>query len=139
MAIGDPSFGFFAGDDQDDAEKVHWYRYQVIATASDLDYFADLTAFHHWARLVLRNADRTEILLSLHGVGRLNPLAVGGSVCFFRKEPDGVGAGPWTVCDDLFLAEPTAPVDSTLDRFLPWLERALVVGLENWRQYNGLV
>lgn len=138
-AIADDSFTFSAGNDRDDDEKAHWYRYQVIETARDLDYFADLSAFHHWARLVLRNADRTEVLLSLHGVGRLNPLAVGGSVCTFRKEPDGTTLGPWTVCEDLFLADPGEPLASTRDRFFLWLERALVVGLEDWRQANGLV
>ncbi len=138
-AVGGGEFSFFADGDGGDDAKKHWFRLQVIETAGELDYFADLNAFHRWARLVLRNGERTEVLLSLHGVGRFNPSAVGASVCLFRKDDDGTMVGPWTMSNDLFLAESGEASAEVEGRFRRWLEDALVVGLEEWRQASGLV
>jgi Fic family protein len=138
VAIADGTFKFFVDDDKNDEERAQWNRNQIIQTARELDYFADVTAFHRWARLGIRDNDSTEILISLHGVGRFNPRAVAASAMIFFREYDGVVRGPWALCDELFLAEPSEPRGEVMERFNSWLERALIVGLEQWRQQVGL-
>jgi len=139
-AVGQGTFRFFNDDNnQHPDEKSHWFRFQVLETAKDLDYFADLSSFHHWARLCLRNDETAQILISMHGVGRFNPSAVGVSACFFIREEDGLVMGPWTLCDELLIAEPREPKNEVLYRLGSWLEQCLVIGLEQWRQFAGLI
>lgn len=126
---------------RDDTDQRGWYRYQVVDTAKRLDYFANMRDFHSWVRIAFVTAGgRSEILLSFHTVGREYRGVVGASVCFYRRQrTDGEGIEQQvielqTVSDELFQVGYKEPFDSAEARFRPWLEEALVIGLDFWRR-----
>ncbi len=47
----------------------HYYRYQIVTVAKELDYFANTTDFASWAVLGIKTDTRAEILFSIHGLG----------------------------------------------------------------------
>lgn len=120
-----------------DGERSHYCRYQVIETAKDLGYFANLNSLHSWLRLKLVTAGLAEILLSFHGVGRDFRGVVAVSACFWRREETEDGrevTGLQTLAGEPFLLNYRDHVEDLEPRFLEWLERALVAGLETWRR-----
>ena len=133
---------FFVDECSDDnAERRGWYRYQVVDTARRLDYFANLRDHHEWVRLALvTESGRSEILLSFHTVGREFRGVIGASMCFYRRQRSG-GEGIeqqvselQTVSDDLFQVNYKEDSDAAARRFAPWLEQALIMGLDQWRR-----
>lgn len=63
-------FAFYVNRNRPGDDKAHWFRYQIVETAKALRYFANNGTYHAWVRLVLRTTVRSEILVSLHGLGR---------------------------------------------------------------------
>ncbi len=122
-----------------DAKRRGYYRYQVIETARDLEYFANMRDYHSWARLAIETEQgRSEILLSFHGVNRDYRGLIGASVCFFRRqngdvaEPQIIGLQP--VCEEMFQVNYSEPAESVLRRFDPWLSHSLLRGLDQFRR-----
>ena len=122
-----------------DAKRRGYYRHQVIDTARNLEYFANMRDYHSWARLVIETEQgRSEILLSLHGVNREYRGLIGASVCFFRRqngdvvEPQVVDLQP--ACEDMFQVNYSEPAESVLRRFNPWLSHSLLRGLDQFRR-----
>jgi hypothetical protein len=123
----------------DDSEKRAWYRFQVVDTAREIDYFANMRDFHAWARLgfVTENG-RSELLLSFHAVGSDFHGVVGATMSFYRRQEAGdiehqiIELQP--VCEDLFQINYKEDPESVRRRFQPWLEEALVEGLDQWRR-----
>ena len=124
----------------DDTEWRGWYRHQVVDTARDLDYFANVRDYHEWVRLAFdTESGRSEILLSFHTVGRDYRGVVGASMCFYRRQAGGEGTTPQvielqTVSGELFQVNYKEDLDAVERRFAPWLEEALVMGLGQWRR-----
>jgi Fic family protein len=123
----------------DDPQRRIWNRFQVVDTANCIDYFANMRGFHAWARLgfVTENG-RSELLLSFHAVGSDYRGVVGASMSFYRRqEADNIEhqiIELQPVCDDLFQINYKEDPASVLRRFRPWLEEALVAGLDQWRR-----
>ncbi len=136
-----PDLQVFVDVGRDDSDQRGWYRYQVVDTAKRLDYFANMSNFHSWVRIAfVTAAGRSEILLSFHTVGREYRGVIGASMCFYRRQrTDGEGIEQQvielqTVSDDLFQVGYKEPFESAEARFRPWLEEALVIGLDFWRR-----
>lgn len=103
-----------------------------------------------WVRLAFDTENgRSEILTSFHGIGREFRGLVGVSMCFYRRQPetpdeyeDGYDSarerlqvvewGP--VCDEVFQVSHMEPSEAVQRRFRPWMERALVLALDQWRR-----
>ena len=125
-------FKFFADCNNGD-DKAHWFRYQVVETAKALGYFANVGSHHSWARLVLITPTRSEILLSLHGLGREFRGVIVGSVCVYEKDPNGdfvipasnVGA----LTEEPFQVNYKEAGQAVADRFADWFDAAVVRGL----------
>ena len=133
---------FFVIDGRDeDPERRTWFRHQVVDTARQLDYFANLRDYHAWTRLTFKTeSGHSDILLSFHTVGRDFRGVVGASMCFYRRQASGgeeaarqVVELP-TVSEDLLQINYKEDLDEAERRFGPWLERALVKGLDQWRR-----
>lgn len=138
------SFEFFTDTEPGDGERTHWFHRQAIEAARDLQYFANLNEHHAWCRLVMksrrsRNGEaQTEILVSIHGLGREYTGVLGGSVSFFRKQ-HGDSESPGftdlrTLVEDVFQLNYAEDIEEASSRFKPWLEDALVKGLDRWRK-----
>ena len=127
---------FFADSAVDDG-RDHYYRNQIVETAKILDYFANTQTYRAWSRLVIRNTDRTELLIAFHGVGHEFLGVLACSATWFQRMETGDGRrepGPVTpVTDDVFQINYKESQEEAGERFLPWLERAILSGLELWR------
>ncbi len=135
----------------DDARRRTWNRYQVVETARSLDYYANTRVHHEWVRLGIQTEHgRSEILTSFHGIGTEYRGLVGVSMCFYRRQqPEATedhpeGAADMTlqqqiielqpVSEDVFQINYEEPLESVERRFHGWLERAVVLALDQWRR-----
>ena len=139
------------GTDEDPRRRT-WNRHQVIDTAQRLEYFANLRVHHEWVRLGLDTENgRSEILASFHGIGTEFRGLIGVSMCFYRRHretPDEYDdedlldhrrqamhvAELQPVCGEVFQINYAEPLESVQRRFKPWMERALVLALDQWRR-----
>jgi Fic family protein len=122
-----------------DDDRRQWHRLQVISTAKDHEYFANLGEFSCWARLgMLTEGGRSEILLSLHALGYEYRGLIAGSLTFFRRQESEDGERIVTelqpASPDAFIINYKESEDAVLARFRSWLDRGLVQALETWRQ-----
>ena len=129
---------YFADGAEDGGERSHFYRYQIIQTAKRLDYFAGTHTYRAWARLVLRNANQTELLIAFHGIGREFQGVLACSATWFQRVETADGEreiGPATpVTDDVFQINYKEAPDDAQARFSDWLEGAIVRGLRLWQE-----
>lgn len=143
----------FVDTESPHGDRDYWFRYQVVQTARALGYYANLNELHVWTRLVLKvgstgeaavdnGAEQTEILLSIHGLGREYTGVLTASVSYFRKpvekpgepQPDLVVSEIEALTDEVFQINYVEDRQQTLDRFDSWLEDALARGLDRWRK-----
>jgi len=123
-----------------DEEQLGWYRYQTIAVAKKLDYFANLSGFKTWAVLRIElNGLRTEILISFHHTGREIRGLMAASACAYHRVPSEEFELSLAQDIEVLTVEPfdfSYLDDSTKlrARFRAWLEEVVVAGLEYWRK-----
>jgi hypothetical protein len=133
-----PSAQFFVDAESDGDTRQHYFRRQIVEGAKRLGYFANPNEYHSWVRLVLRASPQTEILVSFHGTGHEFRGVVVASALFFRREETEEGereiVGVVPLNDNIFQVNYLDNPASVKERFTPWLEDALVHGLELWRQ-----
>jgi hypothetical protein len=120
------------------SDRGHWFRHQIVQTAKALGYFANLSEYREWVRLVLGAESQAEILVSFHGTGHEFRGILAVSACFFRREQTEGGdreiVGLTPLASEIFQVNYAEPQDQAASRFSVWLEDALVRGLETWRQ-----
>lgn len=131
---------FFADSAVDDG-RDHYYRNQVVETAKILDYFANTQTYRAWSRLIIGNTDRTELLIAFHGVGHEFRGVLACSATWFQRVETEDGRrepGPVTpVTDDVFQINYKESQEEAEERFLLWMENAILRSLELW-QSNAL-
>jgi Fic family protein len=137
LADLDEEARFFEQSAYPGAANSHWFRWQIIETARELRYFANLQAYAGWSRLVLQVLGKSEILVSFHGLGDDFRGLLAVSACFFRHSETEEGQQPFTdltTLGDGFLQinyrEPYADAEQ---RFGEWIEGVLLEGIEIWR------
>ena len=59
---------FVDGASDHDA-RSHYFRQQIVAGAKTLEYFANMETYRAWARLVIHNANQSQLLIVFHGIG----------------------------------------------------------------------
>lgn len=138
LGPGFKAFEYRAGRD---SENAGYNRFQINRATKNYDYFPNFHAFQAWTVLAIEAEFRSEILFSFHGIGRefTGVLAVVGMVYTKQKTE----AGDTVIGDVLPLSD--APFFLTyeeveqdvIDRFRPWLEDRLILGLDHWRKIVG--
>lgn len=123
----------------DDLERRKWNRYQIVDAAKKLDYFANMRDYHSWVRLVLiTESGRSEMLLSFHTIGPEYRGIIGASLCFYRRSQGEDGDRQITelqhISKELFQLNYKEQPAQVMRRFEPWLESALLMGLDQWRR-----
>lgn len=124
-----------------DHDHADYYRYQIIETARDLDYFAYLKGYKSWAGLAieLEPSLRTEVILSFHELG-YEPKGVMVVSAFGNRIIQSPEDNASNIEDIESLSE--APFEFTYlededkiqRRFEKWLNEVISVGLEYWRR-----
>ena len=88
-------------------------------------------------RLVIHNANQSQILLSFHGIGREFRGVLACSAVFFQRVQTDLEereTSPAEVLSrSLFQINYREDLASIEERFRVWLEECLVAGLRNWR------
>jgi hypothetical protein len=133
----DPKFNAFAFGACTDEDRAHYHHYQIVQCARDLGYFANLQAYRSWAVLAIETEVRTEILFSIHAVGRGSSGVMACAAMIYTKRPSDEGKtiiGEVTpLTDEPFEFTYAEEPDNVQHRFQKWLEGCLVSGLDRWR------
>ena len=130
---------FFVDGDADHGGKSHYFGWQIVEAAKKLGYYANRETYRSWVRLVMKDAaaDRTELLISFHGLGQeFQGVLACSAICFQRSETEAgerqTTAGE-PVSDGMFQINYKEPVEEARRRFLVWLEPGIVRALEGWQ------
>ena len=126
------------GEDAD-PERRAWNRYQIIETARQFGYFANIRPYHEWVRLGIDTENgRANILTSFHAIGSEYRGLVAVTMCFYRRQKDEYGENQIIelepVSDNVFQINYEESAESVKERFLAWLEDSLVMGLDQWNR-----
>ena len=128
---------FFADSAINDDPRSHYYRFQIVKTAQKLHYFANTHVHRSWARLVMKNANRSELLIAFHGIGHEFQGVLACSACWFQRVETEAGEREIgdiePTVDRVFQINYKEPLEQTEERFLPWLEQSIVRAIELWR------
>ncbi len=112
---------FFADGALDGSDRSHFYRYPIIQTARALGYFAGTQIYRSWARLVMRNATQTELLVAFHGIGHEFQGVLACSAIWFQRVETEEGEreiGPVTpITDEVFQINHKEPFPDVEARF----------------------
>jgi Fic family protein len=122
-----------------DLERSKWYRWQIVQAAKDLGYFAALHDFCCWVKMGIDTENgRSELLLSLHGIGQDYQGVIGGSLSFYRRQESPEGerqvVDHETLSDEVFQINYKDSEEAVEVRFDRWLDEGLVRGLDAWRR-----
>lgn len=127
---------FFVDDAADGASRSHYFRFQIVETAKERGYFANTQTYRSWIRLVVKNAHRSELLISFHGIGRDFQGVIVCSACWFQKVETDEGDDVFDikpVSDQIFQINYKEPSKQVEERFLPWLEQSIVRAIGFWQ------
>lgn len=121
-----------------DDDNRYWFKAQIIDTARHFDYYANFAGVVAWVRLQIMTRSVTDLVVCFHQIGRLED-AVAGAVVFLaeRARHEEVSGAPFqsVPVSDQVLAITAGRSEPELDReFDEWLERAVRIGLDQWRR-----
>lgn len=128
---------FFAQSAKDGDSKSHYFHSQIVETAQKLGYFANTHTYRSWARMVMKNANQSEILVAFHGIGHDFQGVLACSAIWFQRveiekgEREVVGVKP--LADKVFQINYKESLGQTEERFQPWLEQCIVRAVELWQ------
>ena len=121
-----------------DNSQSHYHRYQIVETAKQLEYFANLRPFHKWLQLVIGVQFPTIVLLSFHVLGHEYRGLLVCSACVYHRDNSGEDEsntnGIQPLIDLPFQFSYADEQSSLRERFKDWLEEVIVNGLEYWNQ-----
>lgn len=122
----------------------HYWRFQVINLANELEYWINFEEEHHWFRVALEGAPvRFQLVVSLHNVGReLSGVARAVAFAELRStQPQEAGDGASDAESERIVMNCTPTIfsftwqdeaDEIWPQFQAWLDEAFAVGLRYW-------
>lgn len=132
-----PRVRYFVDGEPPGGTRGHYFRSQIIETAKQLGYYANLIEYRAWTRLVMKADSQAEILLSFHVAGQDYRGLIAVSAFFFRRDETEEGerqiADVTPLSSDIFQINYLEPEATVGARFREWLEDVLVRGLKIWR------
>lgn len=134
LSVGD-EFTVFVDNASNDGDKSHYFHRQIVATAKELQYFANTKHYRSWIRLVIRNGGQSDVLISFHAIGHEFRGVLACTATGFHRAPtdDGRQAeGEVPLCDGVFQINYRESAEEMESRFREWLESALERGLAWW-------
>ena len=128
---------FFTTGASHGADNDHYYRFQIVQTAKELGYFANTHTYRSWVRLVMKNSDQSELLISFHGIGPEYQGVLACSSCWFQRVETEEGereiGAIKPVTNSVLQINYREPMQQAQDRFSPWLEESIIRAIELWR------
>ena len=133
---GFSEFGLFVDDAGDDDARGHYFRHQIVSSASVLRYFANTSHYRSWVRLVIKDGSQSTLLIAFHCLGHEFRGVLATSATWFRRVPVDDGAveteGETPVCEEVFQINYKEEAADVEGRFEDWLEAAVARGLAHW-------
>ena len=122
-----------------DSETDYWFKSQIIQVAKQFEYYANFRDYRAWVQLKIREERLANMLFSFHGLGyEFTGIMAVSAFLEFRagadNSEDAMPEGPYTICTDIFQFSHRDEVDQVIERFKPWLEETILIGLEQWRK-----
>lgn len=128
---------YFATASRSTEGDSHYYRRQIELVARHFEYFADTRSYGAWTRLKIREDRQTDLIFSFHslGVEFSGILAVSAFLQFKDDEEERIDVeAPETICAEIFQFYYNETEDAVAERFQGWLNRSILVGLDQWRR-----
>ncbi|MCY3821616.1 MAG: Fic family protein [Gammaproteobacteria bacterium] len=137
-AVGDyQEFTLFVDDETDQGGKSHYFHRQIVASAKELDYYANTRQHRAWVRLGIADGRQSNILFSFHGIGHQFQGVLACSASWFQRVASDEGtetSGDSPLCDEVFQVNYKEDIADVEIRYADWLERALERGLAMWER-----
>ncbi len=116
--------------------RSYYHRYQIIETAKQLGYFANLRNYHTWLQLVINVETSTTLLLSFHVLGHEHRGLLVCIACAYHREDSEEGerniSDIQSLIDSPFQFSYADEEENLVERFKQWLENVILAGLEYW-------
>ncbi|TVQ16855.1 MAG: Fic family protein [Leptolyngbya sp. DLM2.Bin15] len=116
--------------------RSYYHRYQVVETAKQLGYFANLRNYHAWIQLVINVETSTTLLLSFHVLGHEYRGLLVCTACAYHRDDSEEGerniSDIQPLIDSPFQFSYADEEENLVERFKSWLEDVVVTGLEYW-------
>ena len=114
------------------------FLYKIDEVAAEFGYEINPRAYHKWARLILSpESNHTEIVVSIHGVGKEYMGVLFCSACLFSYQAVEAGARvspAVSLTDEAFQINYQDSADSAVKKFHSWVEKAIQRGLAIWHE-----
>ena len=126
--------------DEEESKDGFYSDIFTINVFQAVGYHPKFRAYRACARLVIDTDIRTEIAFPIHKVGGKANAVLGVLAMIYNVVPLGDRSEPIrvrTLTDLPFLFTSEESSTSVLDRFRPWLEKRLILGLDTWRKQIG--
>jgi hypothetical protein len=118
--------------------RSYYHRYQVVETAKQLGYFANLRNYHTWIQLVINVEASTAILISFHVLGHEYRGLLVCTACAYHRDDSEEGersiSDIQSLTDSPFQFSYADEEGNLLERFKQWLEDVILTGLEYWNK-----
>ena len=141
MKTIEPGFGAFTESSANFPERSHYFRWQIISMAKELNYYADTKTYRAWSRLILEEdkESRFEVLVSFHSLGQEFSGIIACSAMTYNRELKSDEHGFDFVdlqkaTDKIFQFTYLEDINSIELQFRHWLERAIIVALDRWQK-----
>lgn len=118
-------------------DQGHWYKGQIVHLARNHGYFADLSTYHQWVRLRIREMRDVNVIVSLHSLGYefIGMVAISAFIEFRDLESDhSTPDGPYALCKEILQFSYQENEDDVNARFEEWFDKVQLVALDNWRK-----
>ena len=124
--------------------KSYHHRYQIVETAKQLGYFANLRSYHAWIQLVIDVEASTNLLLSFHVFGHEYRGLLVCTACAYHRDRDdsdesdrnisSIISDIQSLTDSPFQFSYADEEENLVRRFKQWMEDIVVTGLEYWNK-----
>lgn len=119
-------------------DRSYYHRYQVLQTAKQLGYFANLRNYHTWIQLVINVETSTMLLLSFHVLGHEYRGLLVCTACAYHRDDSEEDKSNISdiesLTDSPFQFSYADEEDNLIERFKQWLEDVILTGLEYWNK-----
>lgn len=141
MKTIEPGFRAFTESSVNFPDRSHYFRWQIISMAKELNYYADTKTYREWSRLILEEdkESRFEVLVSFHSLGQEFSGIIACSAMTYNRELKSDEHGFDFVdlqkaTDKIFQFTYLEDINSIEIQFRYWLERAIIVALDRWQK-----
>jgi Fic family protein len=118
--------------------RSYYHHYQVVETAKQLGYFANLRNYHTWIQLVINIETSTTLLLSFHVFGHEYRGLLVCTPCAYHRDNSEEGerniSDIQRLTDSPFQFSYADDEENLIERFKQWLEEVILTGLEYWNK-----